>query len=82
MKLNKKLYRVLSSKGRDKGTVRGFRVPKEFPLNNMELKLIVANIDLIIKKEVDDEIKPTLNKLTKFLIERRKEMNKKKANDD
>ncbi len=82
MVLNKKLYKVLSSKGQDEGVVRGFRVPKEFPLKNMELKLIVANVDLIIKNEADAEVKPILTKLTKFLTIRRKEMEKKKENDD
>lgn len=81
MKINKSLYRVLSSKGQDEGTVRGFRVPKDFPLNNIEIKLIVANVDLIIDEQEEEEVKPVLKKLTKFLRKRRKAMKIKEEND-
>ena len=42
-------YRFLISKGKSK--VVGFRVPKDFPLNNSEVKLIFAEMDRIIADE-------------------------------
>ena len=74
MKVNKKLYRVLSSKGQDKGVVRGFRVPKDFPLKNIEMKLVIANIDTIRSGSEEDDVKFIVLKLDKWLKERRKNM--------
>lgn len=81
MKINKLLYRVLSSKGQDKGVVRGFRVPKDFPLDNQQVKLIIANLDLIVKKKEHKDVKPALKLLKNYLAEKRKEMEQKKKND-
>lgn len=70
-------YRYLISDGKQ-SKMMTFRVPLDFPIDSTDLKLVVSEIDLIVRFGEGKKSNVILQKILKYYKDCKKDLNKKK----